>query len=327
MTSHNPPDTSLAVFTADGGFSVDVRLDAETVWLTQKQLSNLFDVDVRTVNEHLNNIFDQNELDRGPTIRKFQIVRTEGKRRVSRDVQHYNLDAILSVGYRVNSKRGTQFRIWATGVLRDNLIKGYALNPPRIQQRGVSELQQAIDLLAGTLAAENLTTTEGRAVLDVIQGYARSWRLLLAYDEESLAALSPGHTRPKSLSVSQSRKAVAALKETLKATGTATNLFGLERGDQFDAIITGLGQEVFGQVLYPTVETRAAHLLYFIIKDHPFSDGNKRIGSFLFINYLAAHKLHNRIGDNTLVALALMTAQSAPDQKDLMIRLITHLIA
>lgn len=325
MTFHAAPETDLAVFTDDGGFALDVRVEADSVWLTQKQMADLFGIDIRTVNEHLQTIYKTAELQRDATLRDFRIVRPEGGRTVARDILHYSLDAILSVGYRVNSRRGTQFRIWANTVLRDHLLKGYTLNAARLEHRGITELQAAIALLGDTLTSHSLVTNEGRAILDIVRGYARSWNLLLAYDDGTLSQPA-AHGKPKAISTAEARTAISALKRNLLDKGEATDLFAQERGDQFDAIITGLAQEVFGTTLYPTVESRAAHLLYFVIKDHPFSDGNKRVGSFLFINYLAAHHLHRNVSDTALVALALLTAQSDPKQKDLVIRLIMNLI-
>lgn len=326
VTFHEPPDTNLAVFTDDGGFALDVRVETDSVWLTQKKIAVLFGVNIRTVNEHLQNIYETAELQQDATIRDFRIVRMEGNRTVARDILHYSLDAILSVGYRINSRRGTQFRIWANTVLRDHLLKGYTLNAARLEHRGITELQSAIALIGDTLTSHGLVTDEGRAILDVVRSYARSWNLLLAYDDGTLPQPS-AHPRPKAITTKQARAAISALKRTLLDKGEANDLFAQERGEQFDAIITGLGQEVFGTTLYPTVESRAAHLLYFVIKDHPFSDGNKRAGSFLFINYLAAHNLHRNVNDTALVALALLTAQSDPKQKDLVIRLIMNLIS
>lgn len=322
----SPPASNIAVFTADGAFTLDVRIEADSVWLTQKQMATLFDTSAPNVTTHLKNVYRSGELSAERTTKEYLAVQTEGNRRVQRTLPHYNLDAILSVGYRINSKRGTQFRIWANGVLRDHLLKGYSLNAARIEKRGVGELQSAIALLTATLGSQGLVTDEGRAILDVISGYARSWSLLLAYDEESLTLPAASSAQPKPLAPAQAREAISALKLDLLDKGAATDLFGLERGEQFDAIIQGLDQEVFGTTLYPTVESRAAHLLYFVIKDHPFADGNKRIGSFLFIQYLAAHDRHSGVSDTALVALALLTAQSDPKQKDLVIRLIINLI-
>lgn len=323
---HKPPETDVAVFTAEGAFALDVRVEADTVWLTQKQMASLFDVTIPTINEHIKTAFETEEIQKDATLRNFRIVAQEGSRSVERDTLHYNLDAILSVGYRINSKRGTQFRIWANSILRDHLLKGYSLNAARLQSRGVEELQSAITLLTATLSSQAMVTDQGRAILDVVQTYARSWRLLLAYDEESLSAPAHGNQTPKRFSTSEAKQAISTLKLDLLQKGEATDLFALERGPQLDAIIEGLEQEVFGTTLYPTVESRAAHLLYFVIKDHPLADGNKRVASFLFISYLAMHDLHHRINDNALVALALLTAESDPKQKDLVIRLILNLI-
>lgn len=245
MTFHKAPEIDLAVFTDDGGFALDVKVEAESVWLTQKQMANLFGVDTRTVNEHLHTIYETLELQRDATIRDFRIVRLEGNRTVSRDILHYSLDAILSVGYRVNSRRGTQFRVWANTVLRDHLLKGYTLNAARLEHRGVEELQSAIALLGDTLTSHSLVTDEGRAILDVVRDYARSWNLLLAYDDGTLSQPG-GRPQPKSISTAEARIAISTLKLTLLDKGEATDLFALECGERFDAIITGLAQEVFG---------------------------------------------------------------------------------
>ncbi|WP_072387131.1 RhuM family protein [Hyphomicrobium sp. CS1BSMeth3] len=327
MPSRTAPGTNVAVFTVDGTFSLDVRVEADTLWLTQHQIAALFATSAPNITMHLRNVFREREVSPKRTTKEFLVVRTEGRRQVQRTIPHYNLDAILSVGYRINSKRGTQFRIWASGVLRDHLLKGYSLDAQRLEARGTAELRATIDLLATTLSQEGLIEGEGQAILDVIQHYARSWSLLLAYDEDALRAPTPSSRRPLPLSPTAARRAISTLKRDLLDKGDATDLFGLERGPQLDAIIEGLAQTFDGQALYPSAEIRAAHLLYFVIKDHPFADGNKRIGSFLFVSYLARHGLHGRITDTALVALALLTAQSAPKQKDLIIRLIMNLIS
>lgn len=324
MTFHKPPETEIAVFTVEGAFALNVRVEADTVWLTLQQISDLFQRDKSVVSRHLRNIFQSLELVKESVVAKNATTASDGK---TYQVEFFNLDAILSVGYRVNSKRGTQFRIWANTVLRDHLLKGYSLNQARLQTRGVEDLQSAISLLTSTLSSQAMVTDQGRAILDVVQTYARSWNILLAYDDDTLAEPAKGNKAPKPFPVADAKQAISALKLDLLAKGEATDLFALERGPQLDAIIEGLEQEVFGTTLYPTVESRAAHLLYFIIKDHPLADGNKRVGSFLFVSYLALHGLHRRINDNTLVALALLTAESNPKQKDLVIRLIMNLIA
>jgi prophage maintenance system killer protein len=252
---------------------------------------------------------------------------------LSTRVEYFNLDAILSVGYRVNSRRGTQFRIWATGKLREHLLRGYTLNERRLREKGMGEMEQAVSLLASTLKRHELVTDEGRAVLDVVEQYARSWRLLLEFDERRLAE-SPLHPRKPTgtLALESARRAIGSLRQAVAATGSAPGLFGQERGDQLGAILGNVEQTFGGDPLYPSVQTRAAHLLYFLIKDHPFSDGNKRIGTLLFLEYLRRNGMlvredgAFRLADHTMVALALLVAESEPKQKDLMIRLILSLL-
>jgi prophage maintenance system killer protein len=271
-------------------------------------------------------------MERG-TTKDFLAVRTEGRRRVQRRLKHYNLDAIISVGYRVNSKRGVRFRQWATGVLREHIVKGYTLNAQRLAERGI-EIEHAVGLLARTLTQHALVTDEGRAVLEVVQQYTRAWRLLLQYDENRLPDAPEQPVKPTAeLTQSHAHSAIVELRKSLAARGESSDLFGQERGDQLGGILGAIEQTFDGQPLYSTVQVRAAHLLYFIIKDHPFSDGNKRIGSLLFLEYLRRNRLlfrpngEPRVGDNAMVALALLVAESQPGQKDLMIRLILNLLS
>jgi len=239
-----PASQDIALYTApDGAVQVDVRVDADTVWLTQKQLADLFDVNVRTVNEHLMNVYAEGELQEGGTIRNFRIVRREGAREVSRDVKHYNLDAIISVGYRVNSKRGTHFRIWATRTLRDQLIKGYSLNERRLKQRGLADLEQTVQLLGRTLRTHKLVSDEGAALLDVVGQYARSWRILLQYDENRLPA-EPAHPTRKMarLTVAQANQLIMKLRKVLKTLGAASDLFGAKRGEGLEGVLGAIEQ-------------------------------------------------------------------------------------
>lgn len=222
----------------DGQIHLDVRLQRETVWLTQSQIAKLFGVNVPGISKHIRNIYVTRELQRKATVSKMEIVRTEGKRQVSRFVDLYSLDLIISVGYRVNSTRATQFRIWATKTLRDHLLRGYTLNEKRLRERGVGEIEQAVGLLARTLTANALVTDEGRAVLEVVQQYTQAWKLLLEYDEGRLAK-TPGNpvTPFAGLSLNDARTVIAHLRESLAKRGEATDLFGAERAEQLHGIV------------------------------------------------------------------------------------------
>ena len=316
----------------DGRTALDVRLAGETVWLTQAQIADLFAVKSPAVSKHINNIYASRELVRKATASKMETVRMEGKRSVKRVLEFYNLDMIISVGYRVNSARATRFRIWATQTLKDHLIRGYTLNERRLREQGLTEAEQAIQLLSRTLTRHKLVNEEGRGVLEVISRYAKSWLLLKEYDEERLAV--PERRRPARLALDypSAREAIDVLKTRLMERGEATPLFGQERSAQLSGLLGSIEQTFDGQPLYASIEEKAAHLLYFVIKDHPFADGNKRIGSFLFIlflhenGYLEDSAGQIKINDNALVALALLIAESEPRNKELMISLVMNLL-
>ena len=310
----------------DGEVRVDVRLDRETVWLTQDQMIQLFARERSVITKHVRNVFKEGELEAGATSAKFAQVQTEGERTVTREVDHYNLDVIISVGYRVKSSQGTRFRQWATRVLREHLVQGYTFNQTRLAERGLLEARQTLDLLARTLQNQALVDDTGRAVLELIVGYADTWRLLLEYDEDRLA-LPPG-ARPSSgvLDFARSSAAIAEFKQKLMARNEATPLFGNPRGDALEGILGSIEQTMFGESLYRSREEKAANLLYLVIKDHPFSDGNKRIGSFLFMLYLQQEGMAHQLNPQALTALALLIAESAPANKNLMVRLIINLL-
>lgn len=325
-------EQQVRIFTSsDGQAQLEVALDQETVWLSQAQMGELFGKDVRTVNEHIGNVFEEGELEKEPTIRKFRIVRHEGKRQVQREIDHYNLDMVISVGYRVKSQRGVQFRRWATGILKDHLVQGYTLNQRRLTERGI-EFEQAVNLLSRTLTNQGLVSNEGEAVARVISDYARSWSLLQGYDDQQLAEVGINQSNMQPLELNEAVEAIGELKRTLITKGEATELFGQLRGDGLTSALATIEQGFGDELFYPNIATRAAHLLYFVIKNHPLADGNKRCGSFLFLWYLRrnaallAKPVEQLINDNTLVALALLVAESLPDQKTLMIRLIEHFI-
>jgi prophage maintenance system killer protein len=318
--------TDIIIF-EDDSHPVEVRLESETVWLTQLQMSELFGKDLRTINEHIGNLYEEGELDRSGTIRKFRIVRKEGNRQVRRAIEHYNLDVIISVGYRVKSQRGVRFRQWATRILRDHLTQGYSLNEHRLAQQGLTELEQAVELLGQTLTRQVLVSDVGHEVVSLILGYARTWRLLQDYDEGALG-LPPG-ARPARgvLAASEARRALDALARELRERGEASELFALDRNDGLASILGNLEQSMFGDPLYKTREERAAHLLYFVIKNHPFADGNKRSGAFLFVLYLRQEGMRLTLNEQGLTALTLLIAESDPKAKDLMVRLVMNLIA
>jgi prophage maintenance system killer protein len=323
-----PTEGELIVYEApDGEARVDVRLVGETVWLTQRQMSELFETTPENVLMHLKNVFSDNELEEPATTKDFLVVRTEGKREVRRSIKHYNLDAIISVGYRVSSKRAVRFRQWATRTLREHLVRGYTLNKKRLAERGLKEARDTLDLLARTLKQQALVDDTGAAVLDLIKGYADTWRLLLEYDEDRLAA--PPGSRPAVgvLDYATAAAAIDEFRQELMARKEASQLFGNSRAGAFESILGNIEQTMFGEPLYTSREQKAAHLLYFVVKDHPFSDGNKRIGSLLFLLYLKQEGITHALNPQALTALTLLIAESPPASKDLMIRLIMNLLA
>ena len=322
-------DNKVQLFTsADGVVSLEVSLDKETTWLSQAQMCALFGRERSVITKHINNVFNEGELERNSVCAKFAHTAADGK---TYQVDYYNLDVIISVGYRVKSQRGVQFRQWATRVLKQHLVQGYSINQKRLAERGI-EFEQAIALLSKTLSNQQLVEPAGEAVLSVISDYARSWSLLQAYDEQSLADVAQQQQGMFALDFPIALNAIAELKRQLIAKGEATELFGQLRGDGLASAIATIEQGFGDEFFYPNVASRAAHLLYLVIKNHPLADGNKRTGSFLFLWYLQinqhllAKPVAQLINDNTLVALALLVAESMPDQKELMIRLVEHFI-
>lgn len=307
----------------DGHVELSVNLSEETVWLSQKQLSDLFDKNVRTVSEHISNIFKEGELDKNSVVRNFRITAEDGK---SYDTKHYNLDVIISVGYRVHSMQGTAFRQWATSVLKKHLIQGYTTYEKRLAERGIRELQQSVALLHKTLVHHDLVNDIGVQAIQLIIDYAKTWHLLLAYDEGELSLPEKGKQPLTALDYQAAKEAIASLKGDLSARNEASALFGNEREHGLQSILGNIEQTFDGQPLYQTVEERAAHLLYFTIKDHPFTDGNKRIGCLMFLLYLKMQSMTLKLNENGLVALALLVAQSDPGQKEMMIRLVVNLL-
>ena len=321
-------EQQLVIFDSDSG-SVEVRVQNESVWLSLQQMADLFGRDKSVVSRHIKNVFEIGELEKEATVAKSATVQLEGQREVVRNVEYYNLDAIISVGYRVNSTRATRFRQWATRVLREHLTQGFSFDKQRFEQNA-SELESAIALMKKAAAGE-ITSEQGRGLVDVIARYTQTFLWLQRYDEGLLTAPSgsPGGELP---STDEARNSIAQLKADLIARGEATDLFGRERGDAFEAILGNLEQSVFGEPAYPTLETKAAHLFYFVIKNHPFSDGNKRSGAFLLVDFLSRNGRLIRngepvINDIGLAALALLVAESDAKNKEVMIRLIENMLA
>lgn len=311
----------------NGEAQIEVRFEAETVWLTLNQISELFGRDKSVISRHLNNIFKDNELDKIATVAKNATVQKEGNRDVVREVEYYNLDAIISVGYRINSKQGTMFRIWATNRLKEYLVQGYAINQKRLK-----ELNQLIQIIDKTEIAASNQIDEAKGLLDILRNYTKSFILLNQFDSNSLKTESLEKNITYEIEYTEAIGAISELKTQLIQKKEATNLFGNQKDESFPGILKTITQTFDGAYLYPTIEEQAAHLLYFIIKNHPFSDGNKRIGALLFVWFLEKNKYslkrsgEYKINDNALTALALLVAQSNPSEKELMIKLICNLI-
>jgi len=313
---------------ASGKAGLEVKLQDETVWLSQSQMAELFGRDRTVITRHLRNIFETKELDEKSNVQKMHVPFSD------RPVIYYNLDVIISVGYRVNSKRGTQFRIWATGVLKDHLIKGFTVNQKRLieQSQRFNDLQNAVSLLSRVVENRQLASPEAAGLLKVITDYTRALAILDDYDRHKVEVK---HTSGKGrfvITYDKARKAIDALGQELRASGQQAGLFGIERGETFKGLLGNIYQTFDGDELYKSVEEKAAHLLYFTIKDHPFTDGNKRIGAFLFIWFMDANGIlygsdgRKRIGDNALVALTLLIAESRPAEKDVIVKVIVNLI-
>ena len=321
-------DNKIVIYqTEDGKTQLDVKLENETVWLTQAQLVQLFDSSKANVSEHIKHIYEDGELAADSTVRKFRTVQTEGKRQVGRNVTYYNLDLIISLGYRVNTKRGIQFRQWATSVLRDYLIKGYAINQ-RIREENYQQMVQLVRSMARTVKLQDLSKEVRNALLDVVVDYTFALDRLDDYDYQRLSIPESSTEEKFHATYEGAMKVLAELREKFGGSG----LFANEKDDSFKSSIGQIYQTFGGQDLYPTVEEKAAMLLYLVTKNHSFSDGNKRIAATLFLwfmneNGILYDDMHNkRIDDATLVALTLLIAESRPEEKDTMIKVVVNLI-
>lgn len=314
--------------TPDGQTKIEVRLVNETVWLTQAQMADLFQTDRTSIVRHINNIYKNKELKKMSTCAKNAQVRTEGNRTIKRIIPFYNLDMIISVGYRVNSKRGVHFRQWANEVLKQYLIKGYAVNE-RIRREQITELRQLVGMLGRTIQNQPLISTdETNALFEVVTDYTYALDTLDNYDYQRLTISQTTQEERFHATYENAMEEIVKLRSRF---GGST-LFGNEKDDSFKSSIGQIYQTFGGEELYPSVEEKAAMLLYLVTKNHSFSDGNKRIAATLFLWFLNENRIlyrpdgSKRLPDNTLVALTLMIAESRPDEKDIMVKVVVNLI-
>lgn len=322
----NQDDNAIVLYQApDGSSSLQVHLDHDTVWLTQAQLAQLFAVNIPAINKHLKNIFKSGELTETAVISILETTAADGKMYSTR---HYSLDVIIAVGYRVNSFQATRFRQWATKVLRDHIVKGYTLNDQRLREESakLQAMQQTVALLARTLTNQELVSDTGRDVLRVIEDYAYALATLDRYDHGTLAIEGTTRQALHVIGYDEGIRIVNAMK------GDFNGLFGLEKDQGFKSALGAIYQTFGGEELYPSVEEKGANLLYFVVKNHAFSDGNKRIAAALFIYFLGMNGIlyhadcSKRLADNALVALTLLIAESRPEEKETIVKVIVNLI-
>ena len=340
LNEHNKPEcppmqggegdvSPIAIYTSeDNTISLDVKLENETVWLSQAQMSLLFDTDRTSILRHINNVYKIGELDRESTCAKIAQVRKEGKRHVAREVLYYNLDMIISVGYRVNSIRGTQFRIWANKILKSYIIKGYAIND-KIKIEHYNELKDVVRLLAHTVhSQERLTDEQSKGLFSVVSDYVYALDTLDRYDYQQLVIENTTKNEQFRATYDNAMEVIRSLESKFGESA----LFANEKDDSFKSSIGQIYQTFDGVELYPSVEEKAAMLLYLVTKNHSFSDGNKRIAAMLFLWFMERNGIlyradgSKRIADNTLVALTLMIAESRTDEKDIMVKVVVNLI-
>lgn len=314
--------------TEDGQTQIDVRLESDTVWLTQAQMAELFETDRTSIVRHINNIYKVEELDRESTCAKIAQVQVEGKRNVKRNIPYFNLDMIISVGYRVNSRRGVKFRQWANSVLKQYLVKGYAVNE-RIHKEQIGELRQLVGMLGRTIQNQPvLSSDETNALFDVVVDYTYALDTLDDYDYQRLVVKEITPEEKFHATYDNAMEAIRALRDKFGGS----KLFGNEKDDSFKSSIAQIYQTFGGEELYPSVEEKAAMLLYLVTKNHSFSDGNKRIAATLFLWFLNNNGIlyredgTKRLADNTLVALTLMIAESRTEEKDVMVKVVVNLI-
>lgn len=318
----------IVIYKAQDGPELRVDLHDDTIWLTQGEIGVLFDTDRSSITKHIKNLIKSGELDQKSNVQNLHIANSD------KPVQFYSLDMILSIGYRVNSKRATQFRIWATQKLRDYLLKGYLINDKRLKENHelkLKELQQAVGLMQQALEVKKLEGYE-KELLRIITDYTNTWITLNQFDSGNLSLDEVSRRTVKYLDYEQVKKAIERFKARLLKDEEGSDLFGSEVNKKLAQVLGSIGHAFGGKDLYPSLDEKAAHLLYFAVKDHPFVDGNKRIGALLFLlflisnNYMLNKKGEKKINDSALTALTLLVASSKPDQKDVMVKLIVNLI-
>jgi prophage maintenance system killer protein len=322
-------DQKIVIYqTEDGQTQIDVRLENETVWLTQAQMAELFETDRTSIVRHINNIYRIDELERESTCAKIAQVQTEGKREVKRTIPYFNLDMIISVGYRVNSKRGIKFRQWANRVLKQYLVKGYAINE-RIRHEQIAELRQLVQVVGRAIQNQQIEPNdENQALFNIVVDYTYALDTLDDYDYQRLQVSKTTQEDKFRATYENAMEAIRALREKFGGS----SLFGNEKDDSFKSSIGQIYQTFGGEELYPSVEEKAAMLLYLVTKNHSFSDGNKRIAATLFLWFLNNNGIlyredgSKRLADNTLVALTLMIAESKTEEKDVMVKVVVNLI-
>lgn len=317
--------TELVLYTsADGTVRLDIQLEQETVWLSLNQLAELFGRDKSVISRHLRNIYQEGELDRRATVAKNATVQSEAGRSVLRAIEYYNLDAVISVGYRVNSKRGTEFRIWATNVLRQHLVQGYTTNEKRLK-----ELKQTLKLAADISKRKALTGDEASILLQTVSEYAAALNLLDDYDHQRVTLAKTSSRQAKAVTYDETLRLIDAMRQTFGDS----EVFGKEKDQSLHSSLNAVMQSFDGKDVYPSVEEKAAHLLYFMVKNHSFVDGNKRIAAAVFLRFADKNGLlrdregGKRIADNALVAMTLMIAESRPQEKAVITAMLTNLIS
>jgi prophage maintenance system killer protein len=326
---------SNIVIYEDGNVELFTTLQDETVWLSQKQMEELFGRERSVISKHIRNIFKEGELDEQVVCANFahttQHGAMEGKTQ-TKELAYYNLDVIISVGYRVKSQQGTRFRIWANKILKEYLLEGYALNRQKLQKEKLDELNQTLQLIRNSIESKELGSDVSKGFVEIISNYARSWALLQGYDDQSLQEVINHSEQKFILDYDESKRAIEEFKKVQISKGEATILFGQEKAGELKGNLLNIYQTFDGEELLPSIEQKAANLLYYIIKGHPFNDGNKRIGAYLFILFLsknnALYKPNGelKINDNALASLALLVATSNPEQKDIIIKLIMNIL-